>query len=405
MVDHPAIRAPPKCEPTARRSTPTACNASSTTTKQKMRPVNPFLPITRNVESERLLRHGPSGNGTFTVSLFMLRFLKIILVFPVHECHAFVTSNYSPYRGTLFANDGGESIGRAELGLLTFDLDDTLFPIDETVMDANARQLQCMNQILISACNRPALNITEHDFQNTMYEVRKNISDPISYSDLRKLTIRNILLEDEFLKNEENVDGYVDKAFDAWLQERHIAAERYLFPEALATLQELKKQYPDICIAAITNGRGNPLHMKYSLAPFFDFCISGEDEHVFPHRKPSPKIFELAIERYRKLYPHHSSLSERIWCHVGDCLINDVGASAACGAYAIWFCPNETSVANGQNPSVSLAGLRNIPSLETTSQKISVRVTNLSQLPAAIKEFVQQPERCIARALVDDRTC
>ena len=134
--------------------------------------------------------------------------------------------------------------------------------------------------------------------------------------------------------------------YGVWEQERQAAAEEHLFSDAIETLQTLRNEHPDVCIAAITNGVGNPLEMANTLEPFFEFCVSGEDDDVFPNRKPHAGIYERALKRYESLYPHHfqeaqdstsSSSIDRIWCHVGDCLANDVGASASCGAYAVWM--------------------------------------------------------------------
>jgi hypothetical protein len=110
---------------------------------------------------------------------------------------------------------------------------------------------------------------------------------------------------------------------------------------AISTLQQIRDTHPDVCIAAITNGRGSPLHMSNTLEPFFDFCVIGEDETVFPARKPQAGIYHESLRRYQELYPHHaarngdndeqqgssssSSSTERVWCHVGDCLANRTG--------------------------------------------------------------------------------
>jgi FMN phosphatase YigB (HAD superfamily) len=384
--------------------------------KRRMKHVNHFMPITKNAENERMERRGRSGNEVFCVSRIVLLFgLLLDLVFDLKQLPQLVCLAFVPPKPTIpryinpsfkemklgvaaivddtsYASNASEKFGKChQLGLLTFDLDDTLFSINETVMDANARQLQYMREVLVSEnCHLP-FSISVQDFQRTMYDVRRDVAEPVSYTDLRKLTIRRIFMETGLSTNAgfDEVDRFVDKAFDVWLQERHLAAERYLFADALDTLAKLKNMYPDTCIAAITNGRGDPTRMVNSLAPFFDFCISGEDDNVFPERKPSPKIFELAIQRYQQLYPHHNSLSGRIWCHVGDCLVNDVGASAACGAFAIWYSPKESGYVDSGNVATSQVEPSKHPQQQGT-KKIAVRVTNLAELPAAIKEFLHQ---------------
>jgi FMN phosphatase YigB (HAD superfamily) len=400
---------------------PQAYNALWTTTKQRMKRVNHFIPITKHVENERMARHDRSGNEIFSPRLTVLLFVIPLVFCPRSDqnrhcaCLAFVapisslpqfsysSSKVSKIVATPFVDDtshasnASKSFGCQELGLLTFDLDDTLFSINETVMDANAGQLQYMKQVLISKNCHLTFNMTVQDFQDKMYDVRRDIVEPVSYTELRKMTIRRTFLENGRLKNVDSyeVDRYVENTFDVWLQERHLAAERYLFADALAALRELKDIYPDTCIAAITNGRGDPTRMVNSLAPFFDFCISGEDDDVFPNRKPSPKIFELAAKRYQQLYPHHSTLSECAWCHVGDCLINDVGASAACGAFAIWYCPKEMSYMDSGTVSEShdVESQRQLladMSQPTKTKKIALRVKNLAELPTAIAELLQQ---------------
>ena len=72
-----------------------------------------------------------------------------------------------------------------------------------------------------------------------------------------------------------------------------------------------------------------------------------------------------------------SSPSERIWVHVGDCLINDVGASASIGAYAVWYNPKGMYDNNYGKEGKSI----NKPLLAT-------QITKLSDLPTAIDKFL-----------------
>ena len=66
--------------------------------------------------------------------------------------------------------------------------------------------------------------------------------------------------------------------------------------KASRPLETVRKQYLHCVIGAVTNGRGDPRGMP-SLATLFDFCVSGEDEDVWPERKPSPEIYEHAFCR------------------------------------------------------------------------------------------------------------
>jgi FMN phosphatase YigB (HAD superfamily) len=284
------------------------------------------------------------------------------------------------------------------LGFLSFDLDDTLFPISQVVKSANDVMVQKMQNL--------GFETTVTAFLQQTRQIRSQLDAPITYTALRKLSI---LGEMERLVVESPKDGVivdqavVEECYDVWEQERHAAAEEHLFSDAIETLQTLRNEHPDVCIAAITNGVGNPLEMAKTLEPFFEFCVSGEDDDVFPNRKPHAGIYERALGRYESLYPHHfqeaqdgtSSSTDRIWCHVGDCLANDVGASADCGAYAVWmYTEAALEFATGEKvPLWSTASASDIEKRAELSnqgkQKVAVRISSLSELMNAIDELLQ----------------
>ena len=283
----------------------------------------------------------------------------------------------------------------ATLGFLSFDLDDTLFPIGPVVEESNQAMFSYMQEKY--GCR----DVTAESFRETTREIRQGLSQAVTYTELRTRAIQAEL--------EKASGGPVDSlsavdCFERWLEERHAAAERYLFQDAVETLQSLRATHPDVCVAAITNGRGNPLEMKSTLAHFFDFCVSGEDEEVFPNRKPHSGIYETALARYREHKPHHDE--EYLWCHVGDCLANDVGASAACGASAIWMCPDDEAVdaaisrLTGNQPSWSTASSADIQQRASLAQaaksKIATRIRSLSELTTAVTVLLESQEEVVA---------
>ena len=294
------------------------------------------------------------------------------------------------------------------LGFLSFDLDDTLFPTSQVVNHANDLMIDRMN-----ALGAPT---TLSEFLDTTRMIRQQLKNPVSYTVLRKRAIAHEFdKHDVCNKNNKSDDNYsfstvVEECFNVWLDERHAAAERFLFPQALASLAQLRQRYPDACIAAITNGRGNPLSMTSTLAPYFDFCVSGEDDNVFPERKPFSGIYEESLRQYKELYPHHNNhddnsgeRSQHIWCHVGDCLANDVGASASVGAKAVWFCEDPQDDMDSVASRISSASNHSTPKWSTASsadrdararlsqkakEKIAVRISCLSELPDALSELL-----------------
>jgi hypothetical protein len=158
----------------------------------------------------------------------------------------------------------------------------------------------------------------------------------------------------------------VKAVLTAWEMERHHAAERHLYPEVLDVLSQIKEEHPDVIIGAVTDGRANPMFMTFTLAPFFDFCMSWEDDQggrsKFFTELSSVEgnaelswIYNAAYEKYEQLRsakdaieaegPHGkgsmsdssvtTSSEDRVWIHVGDDLAYDVGGSALCGAKTI----------------------------------------------------------------------
>jgi FMN phosphatase YigB (HAD superfamily) len=299
--------------------------------------------------------------------------------------------------------DGGDASSKVpRLGFLSFDLDDTLFPTSQVVNSANNVMVQQMQSL--------GFETTVPDFLQQTRQIRSKLSKPSTYTALRRLAIRGEM-ERLVMRKDSDDDvieqSLVDEMYNVWEQERHAAAEKHLFPDAIEMLQAFRKEHPDICIAAITNGAGNPLEMADTLEPFFEFCVSGEDDDVHPNRKPHPEIYEIALQRYESLYPHHfqeaqdgTFTANRIWCHVGDCLANDVGASAACGAYAVWmYTELEEETAAGRLAAGSKKPLWSTASASDMQQraelanrgkeKVAVRISSLSELVGAIDELLQ----------------
>lgn len=263
------------------------------------------------------------------------------------------------------------------VGLVSFDLDDTLFPIQQVVDEANCVQMEYMNELLSLPKDGA---ITLEDFLQTTRTIRSKLETKVTYTTLRKAAIRQQL---EQATSKRVANSMVDQVFDVWLRQRQQSAQDHLFDETLSTLASIRKRHSQACVCAITNGRGNPLEMEL-LQDFFDFCVSGEDANVFPNAKPHPHIYEIALQKYRTIKPHHSH-DTHIWYHVGDCLANDVGASADCGAFAVWYKKQQSQHdKDDKQPSWSTASQQEVndrQKLATQAQaKVSATISRLSEL-------------------------
>ena len=202
--------------------------------------------------------------------------------------------------------------------------------------------------------------------------------------------------------------------------ERHHAAERHLYPEVISALQEIKRNHPDVIIGAITDGRANPLFMTFTLAPFFDFSISWEDDQASRRKffqdlgKTEGKeelkwIYDAALEKYQDLSAAKMALSNqvepnpnKIWIHCGDDLAYDVGGSAQSGASTIYL---ELAEKYGQTARQRVDQPNVQPSWSTTPREelekrrsmnevargqVDATVNYLSRLPEAIQDIIDK---------------
>ena len=343
------------------------------------------------------------GSGNITAKLSVL-FMHILLMGCLVSCgYSLVFNNRinvsrgrDPMKGT---KTELEAPTTQSLSLLSFDLDDTFWSTKDVVRDANNKMIETMKE---NGCD----DISVEKFLDTTRSIRKSLDGPITYKGLRKKTIRKIFESSASFKEigtkEEDLNNIVDLCYDAWVQERHNAAERHLFPNAVETMETLRRMYPDTTFAAITNGAGCPLEMTSTLSPYFNFRVSGEDDGVFPHRKPHPYIYEYSIQKHIELQSTNEQASNLngVWCHVGDCLANDVGASADCGAKTIWMCLED----NPDSAAARLTDARNTPKWSTATAeeienralqvqqgraKVGATITSLAELPDAISKILQ----------------
>ncbi|OLP99250.1 hypothetical protein AK812_SmicGene18223 [Symbiodinium microadriaticum] len=189
--------------------------------------------------------------------------------------------------------------------VISFDLDDTLWPLVDVVNQANG-EVARDNKLLAA-----------DDVMAAMRQIRSTPAGAnASYTCLRRQAYEELLGGDR---------RSAERILKQWIRARGDAAASCLYPDVLESLEGLLAS--GAIIGAITNGASNPQQIA-KLAPFFSFCASGEEDAIFPHRKPSPVIFEAAVARARDL---GWSGSLQSWWHVGDDPATDVSAAARVG--------------------------------------------------------------------------
>lgn len=215
----------------------------------------------------------------------------------------------------------------------------------------------------------------------------------------------------------------VQAVYNAWEMERHHAAERHLFPDAISAIKQIQSDNPNVIIGAVTDGSANPMLMVFSLMPLFDFTVSWEDDianvqqmEQFQELSAVDKsdelswIYRLAVQKGKEMSAITSEIKknndseedddvEWCWVHVGDDLAYDVGGAATCGAKTVLV---DLSPEYGQTARLRLEG--KTPEWSTESEdelgahrkmsknamdKVDARIQTLSQLPEVINELLK----------------
>lgn len=250
------------------------------------------------------------------------------------------------------------ALAPTRLRLLTCDLDDTFWPTAEVVAAANAALYKAME----ARGADPSL------LGETMKRLRRAAGVQMSYTEARTSAIAELL----------GGEPGAEELFQVWLDARQKASEDLLFPDAANSLAEVRRRHPDAMIGAVTNGRGDPRQIP-SLAPYFDFCVSGEDADVHPQRKPSPRIYEAALERSKR--------GPDGWVHLGDDVLNDCSAAKTCGARTVWLDAAAPSWAENAYSTMSAAD-REKRRLAAEAVDVAVAVDRtiggLAELPDAV---------------------
>jgi len=337
--------------------------------------------------------------------MFEVGIIGAILIVSSHSASGFTPASRQRSASSLHRHDrttvlnaippphnNNNNNNKKELHLLTFDLDDTIFPIGPVVADANVAQLQTLIKYGYENAANEEIIAASKQIRSELREA----GNSITYTDLRKQSIRREIERLTGSSRSERVvhDSVIEAIFDAWLSERHASADRNLFPYTSTALESIRQEHPGAVIGAITNGRGNPLEMP-SVASYFDFCVSGEDDGVFPRRKPDKGIYEAAVRTYNAMQGGSIIQENDIgfnWIHVGDDLANDVGASAACGAKSIWFTMESDELS--ELPSWSTATQEELQRRATMDEMarehVSAKICSLEELPGAIVKVLSR---------------
>jgi len=214
------------------------------------------------------------------------------------------------------------------LEVITFDLDDTLWPTTPVVNAANEALIEWCSARLGGRFPRTA---RVHATMKRIREQREceaaargTTAEPMSYAAIRIAGATRAAIECGI--PESDAVATVARGYHlAWIPMRNAMARELVYPGAAEALRAIRERHPGVAVGSITNGFGSAAGA--GLGEFFDFEISAEaliDEHMVHGemaRKPNAYPFQLAMGI--AIADHGYSGDADSWTHVGDDVLND----------------------------------------------------------------------------------
>ena len=206
---------------------------------------------------------------------------------------------------------------RMTIKSVSFDLDDTFWPLMPTIMDAERNARTWIQENYEAA-------LTSLDRKNSL-EIRDQLlrSDSTIVNRLSELR-QKIFYEAGIRSGYSAHDSKImsDSAFEIFFKGRN----KVTFYDGVIEILELLKK--DYSLGVVTNGNAD-LKM-IGIDHYFDYILSPVELNA---HKPDPAMFDAVLDI--------TGLDRSEICHIGDHPVNDVKASYDFGLKAIWFNENE----------------------------------------------------------------
>ena len=247
-------------------------------------------------------------------------------------------------RSTARASTSARAGSGRPIEIITFDLDDTLWPTTPVVMAANEAFVEFCQARIPGFPDCAGVNEYMKAVRLERIEAAERANErhfPLSFASLRIAGGFRAAVDAGF--PEADAVGVVARGYHiAWIPTRGSAAQKHLFPGVVEALTRIRQNHPDALVGSITNGLGSAAGA--GLGAFFDFEISADaalDEEVGLHgddaRKPGTFPYEMACKKIaqirgsEKFQVAHPSA----WVHVGDDVVNDCAFAKTFGARTV----------------------------------------------------------------------
>ncbi len=235
----------------------------------------------------------------------------------------------------------------ADIRLVTFDLDNTLWDVGTVIRHAENAMAVWLDEAVPGY--RPLMT------PETIQEIRQALVDaePTLGHDVSRL--REAVLQAGMRRLGMTEAAAREQARAAFLVFFEARQQVVFFEHALETLARLAERYQ---LAALTNGNA---HIgRIGLTKYFSFAFASADVSA---SKPAPDIFHAALDR--------AGVRANESIHIGDHLVDDIHGAGRVGMHTIW---------------VNRAGNDRSHGTETHTQPTEV-VDCLSQLPEAVRRI------------------
>jgi FMN hydrolase / 5-amino-6-(5-phospho-D-ribitylamino)uracil phosphatase len=199
--------------------------------------------------------------------------------------------------------------------LLSFDLDDTLWP--------NRVTIHKTEETLYSWFKNHQPQIAEKYSIQQLLQKRKDLTQQNPHlshdiTAIRYLSLHELAQESQFDASQSKL--FVQQAFDIYYTARN---QVQLYNDIIPVLKKLQSRYKMI---AVSNGNADITKTQTGLEQFFEFSWSAAEAGK---EKPHPKIFQDIMEK-TQLAPHNI-------IHIGDDPVTDIQGAHNADINAIWL--------------------------------------------------------------------
>lgn len=211
----------------------------------------------------------------------------------------------------------GPASNSAMIKVITFDLDDTLWPIEPVLMQAEQRQYDWLKK------HAPQLALKYSLTQLTRLRLDLYHDHPHYHHQISQVRIdatAQALCQCGYAKGQ--AQALAQQAFDIFLHARH---QVELFNEVPTVIEQLASDYR---LGVLTNGNADIYRLP--IGHWFDFSFSAEQ---LDSSKPAVAHFEAAMAS--------AGVAAHEIVHIGDHAEHDIEGARAAGCRAVWFNPDQ----------------------------------------------------------------